>query len=112
MKKELDILSKALKNLSSEEMDILLDSIYEENRVAKSSTKKSRTKQSKTINYDEIDEDPKIVAASKLMNKNKKKAPSRPAVKEITVRCLNCNKEWDLPENYPGIKNFVCCVRK
>ena len=122
MSRELDILSKALKNLSKDELDELLDNISEENKeITKQTKKRGRPKKASTqqkpnngnINYDEIEEDPRIVKASKLLNKNKKQQKSSYARKEtkmVEVQCVRCGKPWDLPENYPCINTFVCCV--
>ena len=113
MKKSLDILSKALKNLSPEEIQELLDSISDEEVPSKQMRKTTKKEVHNEFFDMDIKENPKHVAASKKLNTNKKKIelPFRSEVKLVKVRCRNCGKEFELPTTYPNIEAFVCCVK-
>ena len=104
---ELELLAKLFKNLSEEEKEELLELVDEK-------TKSENKTNTKNLFLDmDIQEDPKIVEVSKKLNKNKKKTAvsKRKAIKIVKIKCKNCNKEFQLPENYPNIDNFICCVK-
>lgn len=111
--KELDILAKALKNLSQEELDALIDSVSEKSPAPKK-VKKTAKKEPPKNKFDDmsIQENPRIREISKKLNQGLSKSDARLPKQMTQVKCQNCGKEWELPVDYPSIRNFTCCVRK
>lgn len=108
--KELDILTNLFNKLSDEEREDLLEAVQGK---AKEQNKPSRKKEPvNNFNEDDIlpEENPKHRAISKKLNKTTTKHSARREVRFIKVRCKNCGKEYEVAENYPNIKNFICCI--
>lgn len=108
---ELDKLSKILSQLNEDELESLLDTIREKSK--KRTIKKKKTNIPKELLDEGMEEHPKHRELSKKLNQNKKSVniDKRQDVEMIDVQCKNCHKKYNLPVNYPNIKNFICCVR-
>jgi hypothetical protein len=108
MSKELDILANLFNKLSDDERQELLD------LVDKDKTTSSKKEQVNHFLEMEIDDNPKIRNVSRKLTKTAKKdinKNSRREVRMIDVDCKNCGKTFNLPENYPNIKGFICCLK-
>lgn len=104
---ELNILANLFNKLSEEEREELLD-LVNKKKIAKNKNEQTN----RFLDLDIQDDDPKLREISKKLNKTATKSnkSQRKAVKMIDVECKNCGKIYNLPENYPSIKNFICCV--
>lgn len=105
--RELDILASLFNKLSEEEKQELLDLAEKDKSITK-----TKQDNNKFYEMDLPEENPKYRKVSKTLNRNSKKIekPSRKPIRMIDVECRNCGKIYNLPENYPNISNFICCV--
>jgi hypothetical protein len=81
----------------------------------KSRPKKAPKKEEEKTFNDEFDgpDGDKIAKISKELNKNRKaiKLAPRKKVSLVKVTCKNCNRVIEVAENFPDIKNFICCIK-
>lgn len=109
--KELNILTNLFNKLSEEEKEELLEAV---NNNSKQQTKTNKSKKDTINHFNEeeliADENKKHREISKKLNQSVAKRSARQEVNFIKVYCKNCGKEYSLPENYPNIKNFICCI--
>lgn len=113
-KKDFDVLMKQFKNLTDEEREELLEQIDSEN-VQERQEKKSQPVNEFFEIEKTIKENKKVREGSKKLNQqieSENTGLGRPAIKMLKVECKNCGREFDLPSNYPNLRNFICCIRK